>query len=58
MATAQGVWAAYNGDGSGTAVFPSEVVALRHAVSLGMRVVFWPFGQTLEEATAAAERAS
>lgn len=60
-----GAWASHNEDGSGAAIFGSELAALRDAVSRGARVTHWPFGLSLteaqarytQEATAAAPRA-
>lgn len=40
-----GCWVAYYSDWSGVAVFPTEIEALRYAVSRSMLVEFKPWGE-------------
>jgi hypothetical protein len=49
--TTEGAWVAYNHDGSGVAIFATELDALRHANKYGgMPVIFVHFGEDLHDA--------
>lgn len=46
---ATGAWVAFNDDGTGAALFSSELAAFRHGNGKSMVVKPWPFGKTLTE---------
>jgi hypothetical protein len=50
---ASGSWLAFNEDKSELALFSAELNAFRHGNGRKFSVVFWPFGKTLDEVTAA-----